>query len=106
VIEKVKNTLQEMLENNLPINIGSVAKIAGVSRTWIYNNPTLKNKIERSRLKEDKIHRIIELQRSIETRDKKIARLKHRNQQQKAIIKKLRQLLEVIYGKLYSNKQH
>lgn len=100
-MEKIKSTLQEMQENNLPINVGAVAKLAGVSRTWIYNNPTLKNKIERSRHKEDKIHRIIDLQRSVEARDKKIAHLKHRNQQQKTIIKKLRRQLEVVYGELY-----
>jgi len=100
-LEKVKSTLQEMQENNLPINVGTVAKLAGVSRTWIYNNPTLKNKIERFRPKEDKVHRIINLQRSVETRDRKIAHLKHRNQQQKTIIKKLRRQLEVVYGELY-----
>jgi predicted RNase H-like nuclease (RuvC/YqgF family) len=91
-----------MQENNLPINIGTVAKLAGVSRTWIYNNPDLKKKIDRCRHKDDKIQRIVDLQQSVETRDRKIAHLKHRNQQQKAIIKKLRRQLEIVYGKLYT----
>lgn len=95
-LEKVKNAIQEMKENNLPINVGTVAKLAGVSRTWIYNNPDLKNKIDRQHRHEDKIKRVVDLQKLVETRDKKIAHLKYRNQQQKIIIQ-----LEVVYGELY-----
>jgi len=35
-LNKVKKALVDMEENALPINIGTVAKLAGVSRTWLY----------------------------------------------------------------------
>jgi hypothetical protein len=104
-IEKVKNTLHNMKEKNLPISIGLVAKLAGVLRSWLYNNPDLQEEINQYRHKDgDKIHRIVDLQQMIITRDKKIIFLKSRNQKLKEIVKKLRRQLEVVYGELYKRK--
>ena len=105
-LNKVKKALVDMKENALPINIGTVAKLAGVSRTWLYNNTELRDEIQQHCWETGKIQRIIDLQQLVETRDRKIAHLKHRNQQQKTIIKKLRRQLEVVYGELYKTRKN
>jgi len=99
---KVTTVLRVMKEKNIPINFKSVAKLAGVSKTWLYDQPEIKNEIEMLRVKKGKIHRVIDLKSTIEQKDSEILVLKTKNKSLQETIKKLRQQLEIVYGELYN----
>lgn len=45
-MERVLAALQVMQAQNIPINFESVANFAQVSKTWVYAQPTIKEKIK------------------------------------------------------------
>ncbi len=98
---KVTAVLKVMKEKDLPINFESVAKLAGVSKTWLYAQPEIKNEISQYRDKKGKIERVIDQQSAIDKSEKEIIVLKEKNKLLKETIKKLRQQLEIVYGELY-----
>lgn len=98
---KVTTVLRVMKEKNLPINFESVAKLAGVSKTWLYQQKELSEEISCARNKTGKIHRVIDLQSSVSKKDNEIIKLKEKNSKLKHTIRKLRNQLEVVYGELY-----
>ena len=104
-IHKVNDALQQMKNNNLPINFGSVAKLSGVSKTWLYKHEQLKEQIDRARNRDDKIKSVIDQLSLVEKQNAEIDTLKNRNNKLKEIIKKLRRQLEVVYGELYKLKR-
>ncbi len=102
---KVTTVLRVMKEKNLPINFESVAKLAGVSKTWIYKQTELSEEISCARNKTGKIRRVIDLQSTVAKKDNELIQLKEKNNTLKLTIKKLRNQLEVVYGELYKLKQ-
>ena len=102
---KVTTVLRVMKEKNIPINFKSVAKLAGVSKTWLYDQPEIKNEIEMLRVKKGKIQRVIDLQSTVEQKDNEILALKTKNKALQETIKKLRQQLEIVYGELYNQSK-
>lgn len=105
-ILKVTTTLRIMKEKNLPINFESVAKLAGVSKTWLYKQKALNAEISDVRNKTGKIKRIIDLQSINKKKDAEIMLLKDKNKALKIKIKELRHQLEAIYDELYKLKQN
>lgn len=103
-LSKVKSALSMMQAKNIPINFNSLAKLAGVSKTWLYSQPELKKEIEAIRGQRTKIHRVIDLQSTVQKKNNDILSLKEKNKKQEEIIKKLRRQLEVVYGELYKMK--
>lgn len=101
---KVETTLQLMKDNNLSINFESLAKLAGVSKTWIYQQDDLRNEIYKLRNKKGKIERVIDLRSTLSRKDELIKKLKYQNNQLKITMKKLRTQLETVYGELYKIK--
>jgi len=99
---KVTTVLRVMKEKNIPINFKSVAKLAGVSKTWLYDQPEIKNEIEMLRVKKGTIQRVIDLKSIVEQKDNEILALKTKNKTLQETIKKLRQQLEIVYGELYN----
>jgi len=99
---KVTTVLRVMKEKNIPINFKSVAKLAGVSKTWLYDQPEIKNEIEMLRVKKGTIQRVIDLKSIVEQKDNEILALKTKNKALQETIKKLRQQLEIVYGELYN----
>lgn len=104
-LDKVNTTIKKMKEEGLPINIGSVAKLAEISRTWLYNNPSLKEEIQSYRQESGKIKRVIDMKSQVGMRENEIAALKIKNRNLKEVIKKLRRQLEIVYGELYKIKK-
>ena len=104
MIDKVNNALQQMKENNLPINFGSVAKLSGVSKTWLYKQDELKGIINHDRNITGKIQRVIDQQSLLERKEAEIIALKGKNTKLKEAVKKLRRQLEIVYGELYKLK--
>ncbi len=110
--EKRKNTqlkviavMRVMKDKNIPINFESVAKLSGVSKTWIYRQSDLSDEITNLRNKTGKIERVIDQKNINERQDAEILNLKNKNRALKAKIKKLHQQIEALYGELYRLKQ-
>lgn len=68
-----------MQDKKLPINFASVAKLAQVSKTWLYQEPMICAEIKRAHNKDDIIQRTLEHQSAIEKMDHEIIQLKTKN---------------------------
>ena len=102
-LEKVDKTIRELSLTEQKINFNSVCNLSGVSKTFLYNNTDIKNRIEElrdkqvskvinQRVKYDKTAKSKDI--IIMAKDKKIKELENEN-------KKLKEQLEIIRGKLY-----
>lgn len=102
-LEKVDKAIRELSLMEQKINFNSVSQLSGVSKTYLYNNEEVKNRIEElrqkqtsktmnQRVKYDKTSKSKDI--IIMAKDKKIKELEQEN-------KKLKEQLEVIRGKLY-----
>ncbi|NFE75526.1 transposase [Clostridium botulinum] len=102
-LEKVNKAIRELSLTEQKINFNSVSQLSGVSKTYLYNNKKVKNRIEELRQKQlsktmnqrakyDKTSKSKDI--IIMAKDKKIKELEQEN-------KKLKEQLEVLRGKLY-----
>lgn len=102
-LEKVNKAIRELSLNGDKVNFNSVSQTSGVSKTFLYNNIEVKNRIEdlrekqvsremNQRAKYDKTAKAKDI--IIMAKDKKIKELQEEN-------KKLREQLEILRGKLY-----
>ncbi|MGN2339031.1 DUF6262 family protein [Clostridium cagae] len=102
-LEKVDKAIRELSLGEQKINFNSVCNLSGVSKTFLYNNAEIKQRIEelrdkqtekvrKQRLKYDKTDKSKDI--IIMAKDKKIKLLEEEN-------KKLKEQLEVLRGKLY-----
>ena len=102
-LEKVDKAIRELSFGEQKINFNSVSNLSGVSKTFLYNNTEIKQRIEelrdkqtekviKQRLKYDKTDKSKDI--IIMAKDKKIKELQEEN-------KKLKEQLEVLRGKLY-----
>ncbi|MBB6625155.1 DUF6262 family protein [Clostridium gasigenes] len=102
-LEKVDNSIRELSLTEQKINFNSVSQLSGVSKTFLYNNKDIKNRIEElrgkqtsrtinQRAKYDKTAKSKDI--IIMAKDKKIRDLGEEN-------KKLKEQLEILRGKLY-----
>src|ERR1700722_3607138 len=78
-ILKVNTVLRAMQEKSLPINFGSVSKLAGVSKTWLYAQPEIKDQIAKARVKSGVINRVIDQQANINKKEAEVRLLKEKN---------------------------
>lgn len=102
-LEKVNKAIRELSLTEQKINFNSVSQLSGVSKTYLYNNEEVKNRIEELRQKQlsktmnqrakyDKTSKSKDI--IIMAKDKKIKELEQEN-------RKLKEQLEVLRGKLY-----
>lgn len=102
-LEKVDKAIRELSLSEQKINFNSVSNLSGVSKTFLYYNSEIKQRIEelrdkqvekviKQRLKYDKTDKSKDI--IIIAKDKKIKELQQEN-------KKLKEQLEVLRGKLY-----
>lgn len=102
-LEKVDKAIRELSLKGGKINFNSVCNLSGVSKTFLYNNAEIKQRIEelrdkqtekviKQKLKYDKTDKSKDI--IIMAKDKKIKELQDEN-------KKLKEQLEVLRGKLY-----
>ncbi|MZK54100.1 DUF6262 family protein [Clostridium beijerinckii] len=102
-LEKVDKAIRELSLSEQKINFNSVSNLSGVSKTFLYYNAEIKQRIEelrdkqvekakKQRLKYDKTDKSKDI--IIMAKDKKIKELQEEN-------KKLKEQLEIIRGKLY-----
>jgi hypothetical protein len=102
-LEKVNKAIRELSLNGDKVNFNSVSQTSGVSKTFLYNNIEVKNRIEELREKQvsremnqrakyDKTAKAKDI--IIMAKDKKIKELQKEN-------KKLKEQIEILRGKLY-----
>lgn len=102
-LEKVDKAIRELSSSEQKINFNSVSQLSGVSKTYLYNNDTVKNRIEElrqkqlsktmnQRVKYDKTSKSKDI--IILAKDKKIKELEQEN-------KKLKEQLSVLRSKIY-----
>ncbi|ALB44036.1 DUF6262 family protein [Clostridium beijerinckii] len=102
-LEKVDKAIRELSLSEQKINFNSVSNLSGVSKTFLYYNTEIKQRIEelrdkqtekviKQRLKYDKTDKSKDI--IIMAKDKKIRELQEEN-------RKLKEQLEVLRGKLY-----
>lgn len=102
---KVKESLDVMKEKNIPINFESVAKFAGISKTWLYGHVKFKHEIERARMKTGKLKRLINREVLLKNKTNEIERLKNECKGLKDKNKILNRELEIVHGELYKLKR-
>ena len=102
-LEKVDKAIRELSLTEQKINFNSVSQLSGVSKTYLYNNEEVKNRIEELRKKQlsktmnqraqyDKTSKSKDI--IIMAKDKKIRELEQEN-------KKIKEQLQVLRGELY-----
>lgn len=102
-LEKVDKAIRELSLGEQKINFNSVSNLSGVSKTFLYGNAEIKQRIEdlrdkqtekviKQRLKYDKTDKTKDI--IIMAKDKKIKELQEEN-------RKLKEQLEVLRGKVY-----
>lgn len=102
-LEKVDKAIRELSLSGERINFNSVATASGVSKTFLYNNKEIKERIENLRQKQvsKEMNQRAKYNKTakskdiiIMAKDKKIKELEEEN-------KKLKEQLEILRGKLY-----
>ena len=93
-----------MEKENIPINFLSVFKFTGVSRSWLYKEPTIKDLILKA--KDQSNNRLI-LDQAIQLNKKgqEIEILTKQNKMLRKQIEELRHQLEVAYAEIYKTKE-
>ena len=102
-LQKVDKAIRELSLSEQKINFNSVSQLSGVSKTYLYNNDKVKNRIEELRKKQlsktmnqkikyDKTSKSKDI--IILAKDKKIKELEQEN-------KKLKEQLSVLRSKIY-----
>ena len=101
-INQVKEALITMEKESIPINVLSVYKFTGVSRSWLYKEPSIKDII--LKIKDQSNNRFMQDQAiKLKSQERKIEILTKQNKSLRKNIDELKQQLEVAYGELYKN---
>lgn len=103
IMSKVDEAIKRLVRANLSINFNSVASEAGVAKATLYNNATLRERIENLRQQQIKTPSVRQVKYDmnennkdaiIESLKRKVKRIEHEN-------KDLRYQLKVAYAEVY-----
>ncbi|HAT3884551.1 TPA: transposase [Legionella pneumophila] len=99
-IQKVLEALILMEKESIPINFLSVYKFTGVSRSWLYKEPTIKSQIENAK---ERINNQLMRDQAIrlKAKEKEIEILTKQNKILRNQIDELSKQLEVSYANIY-----
>ncbi|MCI3986025.1 DUF6262 family protein [Bacillus vallismortis] len=70
--QKVEQTIKRMIKNQQKINFNSVSELAGVSKTYLYNNSDLKKRIEYLRKQQEGVPDVKQVKRNVSDKSKDI----------------------------------
>lgn len=98
-MEKAERAITELSRKNMSINFNSVAKLSGVSSTFLYRNKTIRQKIELLRdQSQNKIMPICDTNTdNDQVKDKHIKDLEAENETLKKQIEDLKKKLYILY---------
>lgn len=106
-IEQTEKAIRQLIKECRPINFGTVAEVAGVSRTWLYNQPETRDRIEQLRDQQPGKKKVVRSQKAsdasnaamVHTLKDQVQRLRSENQG-------LRHHMEKVVGRsLYADEQ-
>lgn len=100
-LKRAETALTEMIDKGIAINFSSVAKYASVSKTWLYQQSDLSERIRNSRASHDGIQRNVEFMTKVAAQQRKIEKLEIQVKNKNEEISRLKKQLEVVYGALY-----
>ncbi len=102
-LQRVMDALNTMKTEGIPINFLSVFKFTGVSRSWLYKEPTVRDLILKA--KDHANNCLVQNQAiQIKTKDREIEILTKQNKMLRKQIDELRQQLEVAYAAIYKQE--
>ena len=102
--ERTDQAIQKLLKEKKNINFGSVSEEAGVSRTWLYNQTDIRDKIEELRdnrsSKKSKTNKSVSVNKTVASsfRASELAELEQKTKKLETENLVLRQHLEIVYG--------
>lgn len=98
--QRVMDALKTMEAENIPINFLSVFKFTGVSRSWLYKEPPVRELILKA--KDHSNNRLMQDQAiQLKTKEREIEILTKQNKMLRKQVDELRQQLEVAYAAIY-----
>ncbi|MCF7624716.1 DUF6262 family protein [Peribacillus castrilensis] len=104
-LKKVEQSIKQMIKTQQKINFNSVSTHAGVSKTYLYKSPNLKERIEYLRSQQEGILSIKQVKRNVseESKDVIIASLRKRVKELEKECQELKDKVKINYGKIYNN---
>lgn len=99
--KRVVSVFTDMKKNGIPITFQSVARIANVSKTWLYNNESIALQIRNYRDKSESIKKALDINTVIKNKDEEIATLNSKVSSMVCEIKALKIQLESVYAEIY-----
>lgn len=100
--QRAINAIKMMQDKNILINFQTVAKYAGVSKTWLYSETTIRNQINSLRDKRGVTQRTSDLYELNMKKDAKIEKLTTKIKMLKKTVIQMRKQLEIAYGEIYN----
>lgn len=106
-IEQTEKAIRQLIKEGRPINFSTVEEVAGVSRTWLYNQPEIRDRIEQLRDQQPGKKKVARSQKASDASNAAmILTLKEKLQKSQAENRGLRQQMEEIVGRsLYADEQ-
>jgi len=102
--EKVEQAIKQLIKQNKRINFNTVAVAAGVSKSYLYNHPDLRKRIETLRQQQEVVpQKAIKQNMSDENKDSLIQVFRDRIRELEKENKLLKDEIKRINGKLYES---
>ncbi|MEE6146353.1 DUF6262 family protein [Bacillus cereus] len=100
-VQKVEQAIKQLIKKNARINFNTVSIESGVSKSYLYNHPAFRERIEMLRKQQVESPKAVKRQMSDESKDAKIQILRDRIKELESENKRLKDENRRIQGKLY-----
>jgi hypothetical protein len=106
-VEQTEKAIRQLIKEGRPINFSTVEEVAGVSRTWLYNQPEIRDRIEQLRDQQPGKKKVARSQKASDASNAAmILTLKEKLQKSQAENRGLHQQMEEIVGRsIYADEQ-
>jgi hypothetical protein len=104
-LQKVNETIQKLIKDKTKINFNSVSMESGVTKTYLYNNQEIRDRIETLRKQQEGLTLPNQVKRNMTdaNKDALVAAIKKRIREIENENKKLKEELVYLRGKIYEN---
>ncbi|RQN12007.1 transposase [Clostridium butyricum] len=101
--KKVDEAIQRLIRTQKSINFNNVSNESGITKATLYNNPSIKERIEGLRLQQSKVHTPSQIKREMDENNKDaiIASLKRKIKKLEEDNKELKEQLKISYSNIY-----
>ncbi|WML24424.1 DUF6262 family protein [Neobacillus sp. OS1-33] len=104
-VDKVEQTIKQLIQQNEKINFNTVTIAAGVSKSYLYNQTELRERIETLRQQQREVAspKNIKKNMNVENKDSLIQVFRERIRELEKENKQLKEEIKRVNGKLYEN---